>query len=268
MKTLLQTHHLEHMIESARGSRVLLTAGFDGVLAPRVIHSDQARIPASIVETLNELITAGQIVAAVFSDRGMDDLQPRVPFRSVLVASNGLEISGEGIAFEHPDATARRPVIAEAAETVRAAIGQWRGARVEFRGLTAIVDFRAVDRRNHCNLTVAVRRAAARFGPAVGFRAGDCRLEIHPRVGWTRGNAAQFIRQQLEMEDAPVLCLGSAADESIFRELPGEMTVRVGPSAPTSAAYYLPDEHAVVNVSGWLHDLLGVNRAALNTTAG
>ena len=113
-----------------------------------------------------------------------------------------------------------------------------------------------MDQRYHCNGAIAVRRAVARFGANLGLRAGKCSLEIHPRTGWNKGSAVAWIRQQFEMEDAPVLCIGNdATDESMFRSLPGHVTVCVGQNVRTAAMYHVPDAHAVGHV---LQDLCGL----------
>jgi trehalose 6-phosphate phosphatase len=186
----------------------------------------------------------------------------------VLAGNHGLEIAGEGVAFEHPIARERADLISDATELVREAVGAWPEAWVENKRLTATIHFRQVDQRHHCNLAIAVRRAVARFGTNVGLRAGKCSLEIHPRVQWNKGSALAYIRRQLGMEDSPVLCIGDdPTDETMFRSLPGHVTVCVGQNVRTAAVYRVPDATAVGHALQVLCELVTGQLESFRTTA-
>jgi trehalose-phosphatase len=125
------------------------------------------------------------------------------------------------------------------------------------------VHFREVPAGDRHSVAMAVRGAMSRFGTRLGLRAGKCSLEVHPRIGWNKGSAVEYIRRELRLTESPVVCFGDdVTDESMFRVLAGHVTVSVGQMARTAAAFRVADPHAVGQALRALHDLLAGRRAA------
>ena len=266
MTTALRRHHLEEMIARTPDGRVLIAADFDGTLAPIVSHPDSARIPPEISDTLRTLVAGGRVALAILSGRRLDDLASRINGPAILSGNHGLEIAGEGITFQHKVAAERTHLIQQAIAAVGSAVRQWTGAWIEDKHLTATVHYRQVDRRHHHDLAIAIRRAVTAFGCSLGLRAGKASLEIHPRTGWNKGTAVEYIRQQLDMQDCAVLCFGDdTTDEAMFRSLPGHVTVCVGRCVRTAAAFHVPDVWSVGHVLRTFNDLLTEKQDPLGT---
>ena len=251
------------------GRRLLVALDFDGTLAPIVAHPECARIPEPTLDTLWRLLDSGRVAIAILSGRQLTDLSSRVELPAILSGNHGLEIAGEGLRFVHPVAHERAALVNEAVTLLQQSIACWPGAWVEHKGLTATVHFRNVARSHQYGVAMGVRGTLARFGASLGMRAGKCSLEIHPRVGWNKGSAIGHIRRELNLEDSPVLCMGDdATDETMFRVLPGHVTVCVGQCVRSGAAYHVPDVHAVGHALRTLHDLLaGLPEVQFRTSA-
>ena len=231
---------------SSENAPVLLACDFDGTLAPIVSYPALAELPESTASLLRDLVATGRVVLTIVSGRSLADLRERVPVAAILAGNHGLEISGGGIEYVHPEAEARVHLIQEAQTLVERCLQPYESSWVENKRLTATVHFRQVPAAQRYKLMWDVRRAMRPFGLKLGMRAGKCSLELHPRVGWDKGHALAHIREALGLQDRRCVVFGDdVTDEAMFRAVPDEMTVRVGPAARTTATYFLPSPAAV-----------------------
>lgn len=256
-------------VVSSSNAPVLLACDFDGTLAPIVSHPSLAHLPASTASLLRDLVATERVVLAIVSGRSLPDLRERVHVPAILAGNHGLEISGGGIEYVHQEARARAHLIEEAQGLVEPCLQRYESSWVENKGLTATVHFRQVPAAQRYKLMWDVRCAMRPFGLNLGMRAGKCSLELHPRVGWDKGHALAHIRQALGLKDSRCVVFGDdATDEAMFRAVPDEMTVRVGPAARTNATYFLPSPAAVSMVLEHSLEVLTANSSPLARAAG
>ncbi len=226
----------------AAAPRVLVVCDYDGTLMTFVDHPAQAFLDAAGRDLLAALTRAPNLALALLSGRSLSDLQQRVSLPHVVYAGNhGLEISGAGLDFVQPTAHDRHAELRQLTKEIAARLGNEPGLLLEDKGLTVSVHIRHVpgDRRQAVDRIVqtAVARSHDRFVAARGHEV----LEILPKVDWHKGRAARWIRDQLGLSEAPLICLGDdRSDEDVFAEFPDEITIKVGSPSPTQARYHVP----------------------------
>lgn len=220
--------------------RVLLASDFDGTLCPIAASPNEVHVAPATMEILRRMTTSGRLSLAIISGRAITDVASRLPLDVTFAGNHGLEIRGQGILFEHPEACGLRPVLAAACEELKGIVRRWQGAWVENKGLSATVHYRKVEPRHYHGLLFAVRQALGRYGTRFALRSGKKALELRPRISWDKGAALEYIRQNTGPFDA-CICLGDdRTDEMMFRANRGEINVRVGIGfGPTEATHHL-----------------------------
>ena len=267
MRTLHRME-LRRLLTDSSGP-VLIACDFDGTLAPIAPFPSMARLPDSTEALLRALAESGRATIAILSGRSLDHLRDRVRLPCILAGNHGLEISGRGVEYMHPIAAERTQLIGEARERIESRLGSYSGAWVENKGLTATIHFRQVDPNLRYKLVWDCRQELHSFGLNVGMRAGKCSLEIHPRVGWDKGRALSFIRDIAGLQDSRCMIFGDdSTDESMFRALPSEITVRVGRAARTQARYFLSGTAAVSSTLEQTLEFLTARSSSLACAAG
>jgi trehalose 6-phosphate phosphatase len=247
-----------------RGTRILVASDFDGTLCPIVRSPFGGAIPPVILEALRRLLQSGRVSLSVISGRALGDISSRVALPAVVAGNHGLEISGPGMEFEHPDARRLAPLLAEAAAGLARAVTPYRGAWVEDKRLTLTVHYRGACGRDQCAILPAVRREMGRFGLTFGMRAGKKAIEIYPRIGWQKGSALCWIRERLGLEGEPCLVLGDdQTDESMFTANAAGPNISVGFSERSAAGYFVREPLELVELFGHL-----AGTAARNADAG
>lgn len=233
--------NLSQLDEALAGAeRILIAADFDGTLCAIAESPEHAVLTPAMAGILRTLRQSPRIVLAVISGRALADVALRVPYADIIAGNHGLEIRGDGIAFRHPEADLSRPCLERACNELRQLAERWPGAWVEDKQLTATLHFRKVDVAHHQELMRAARGRISQVSPALGMRAGRKALEIHPRVGWDKGSALQYI--QLKTGCGKCLAIGDdRTDEAMFRANSTGINVRIGSGNGTAAKHHLSD---------------------------
>jgi len=183
----------------------------------------------------------------------------------ILAGNHGLEVEGCGLKFTHPGAIARIPEIENICSRLDNVLQSWPGAFVERKGLTATVHFRAVCEEDHRELRRMVRRALANNGTQFGVRSGKRVLEVHPRLGWNKGSAVNWVRRQLEIRDYPCICIGDdVTDESMFGCCSPSVNILAGTGRRSLAKHTVRDTAEVQRVLATVLQMLD-NRSHLRT---
>jgi trehalose 6-phosphate phosphatase len=235
--------------------RLLIASDFDGTLCPIASSPAEVHVSAGMAEILRQIAACTRMTLAVISGRALKDVARRVPKSAVVAGNHGLEISGPGVAFHHPDAEAVRPLLDRACAELEAALQRFPGAWVERKGLSATVHYRAVELRAHGAVRLATRAVLAPYGKQFALRAGNRALEVRPSTGWEKGSALDYILSCLGPFDGVVAIGDDRTDETMFFDRPAQINVKVGGARPTSAGYHLNDPAEVAIFLGHLLDM-------------
>jgi trehalose-phosphatase len=192
----------------------------------------------------------------ILSGRALSDLRVKVPVPNAIHAGcHGLEVTGPGLAFRHPGAEMRRPMLQAIAGELGLRVGAIAGARVEFKGLAVAVHYRGVPHGQGARLAGALGQVVRPHRAQIELLRGKKVVEILPKVRWNKGACALWIRDRVRDEiPAPLTMLYAGDDrteERAFRLLSGDaVTARVGaPRGRTAAIYRL---RSMVDVHGLL----------------
>jgi trehalose 6-phosphate phosphatase len=238
MRYLLAKHNLTVLTTFAR-SRGVLAFDYDGTLAPIVANRDRARMVAHTRGLLAR--TCRLYPCAVISGRSSRDVAGflgEVPIKYVL-GNHGME-PGPGLArFK---ATMRR-----ARQTLEPLLAHHHGIEIEDKIYSLSVHYRRSRQRPQARL--AIEHAIARLPFALRTVPGKCVINLLPKQAKTKGAALLAIRKK-EHADTALFFGDDDTDEDVFRlDDPGRLiTVRIGRSAGSAAAYYLRKQAQIDSV--------------------
>ncbi|MFO0851282.1 MAG: trehalose-phosphatase [Gemmataceae bacterium] len=237
--------------------RVLVYLDFDGTLAPICDRPFAVEPIPGARELLHALNAHPRSAAAVVSGRELDDLVPRVGVPGLACAGNhGLEITGPGLDFRHPEAVERRPHLAALVAELSAAVAGIPGAWVQDKGLSASVHFRQTDLDRIPDVEATVRRLHEPHRDRFVLRPGKMVLEVRPAVDWHKGRAIEWLTPRLG-GGLPVFFGDDQTDEDGFRAATDGLTVLVGPPRPTAAQYRVDGPEQVTEFLRWAVETLG-----------
>jgi trehalose 6-phosphate phosphatase len=224
-----------------RSQSMMIACDFDGTLCPIAETPSDVHVAPNMLGVLRLIANSPSMKLAIVSGRAIEDVARRIPVDAVFAGNHGLQIRGGGIEYEHEHARQVRPQLERCCRELREILKPWSGAWIEDKHLSATVHFRAVDPREHEALRRAVRRSIAGRSRSIGLRAASKALELYPKIGWHKGDAVSYIKQQCGPFDTCV-CLGDDyTDENMFEAAPGNINIRVGQNRPTKASLYLND---------------------------
>lgn len=224
----------------AHFDRVFIASDFDGTLCPIASSPELVHVPPAMATVLRQLSSCPKVVLAILSGRSLRDVQQMAGVEAIYGGNHGLEISGGGIDFLHPEALPIPERLDRLCAEIHYAIAAWPNAWVEYKRWTATVHMRAVPMEQWPALISCVQEHTFGNQDQFEIRSGLAALEVIPQLNWHKGSALNLIRERLGLENALTICLGDdITDEFMFRSVPNGLTVRVGPYARTDAEFTL-----------------------------
>ncbi len=241
---------IEERVKSARRIAVLLD--FDGTLTEITSTPEGARLGPQARDTL--LALSRKAPLALISGRALGDLRDRVGLPNLIYAGcHGLEIRGPGLEFIEPAAESEAPALTQLADRLADRLHHISEAVVENKGLSISIHFRQVAEPAKREVDLAVQAETSRPGSRLRVRRGKEVWEISAAVDWNKGRAARWILGSTGNRDALPLYIGDdVTDEDAFRELQDGITIRVGQSTDSAAAWVVAGPAEVCNFLGWL----------------
>ena len=231
--------------------RILLLLDFDGTLAPIVSRPELAVLPAGVKISLTSLSANRQFVLGVISGRALSDVSARVGVPNIIYAGNhGLEMTGPGEDYIHPEAAALLPALSRLARELQSQLAQYSGVLVEDKGLSVSVHYRLaqspivpqVEQVFDQVVSPSVQREE------VKITRGKMVLEVRPNVDWDKGKAVHRILQAQPPGSLPIFVGDDATDEAAFQTVQesGGIAVFVGPPREPNQALHRVDSPAEV----------------------
>lgn len=248
MKSLLAPAQLEVLAQVA-AARALLAFDFDGTLAPIVADRSGAAMRA----TTRRLLTAACDVfpVAVVSGRSRRDVAARLGGALVkyVVGNHGLEPGADS-----PETEA---ALDEARARLTRLVAVTRGLALEDKRYSLAVHYRRA--RTRAAAQAAIRAAIEGLATPMRMIPGKCVVNVVPGGAPHKGDAVLALRAR-ERADVALYVGDDVTDEDVFRlGEPGRLlTVRVGRSSSSAAAYFVRDQS---EIDGLLRRLVSLRRA-------
>jgi trehalose 6-phosphate phosphatase len=261
---LLFDHLPEIAQEISAARHLLLGLDFDGTLAPIVPHPEDAEIPPYTSTALEFLTSRPDVTVALISGRALADLKTRINLDAIFAGNHGLEISGRGFDFHHPEAAAAQSDLHQICDEIKTRLTGIRGTLVEDKGLTATVHTRNVADRDQYQVVAVVSAVVNTRRDKFDLREGKKTIEILPHTAWNKGAAMAWLRTRLEESrskpgnsgELSVCYVGDdATDEDVFNIIDG-ITIRVGVDSSTAARFMVNDPEEVTAFLYWLLSVL------------
>ena len=251
MRYLLSSRN-EDVLAQMAWTRVLLAFDFDGTLAPIVAD----RTGAAMRKRTGTLLarTCALYPCAVISGRSQSDVLSRLAGTGVkyVIGNHGLEPGSELSHFARE--TAR------AAPVLRQALAHLAGLELEDKRYSLAIHYRRS--RQKAIARAAIGKAVAALPRRMRVIPGKQVVNLVPEGAPNKGDAVVQLRT-LAQADTALYVGDDATDEDVFTlDQPGRLlTVRIGPSPSSAAAYFLRHQREIDTVLARLAVLREKGRA-------
>ncbi|MFO0726008.1 MAG: trehalose-phosphatase [Myxococcota bacterium] len=217
-------------------ARVLLAFDFDGTLAPIVSERADASMSARTLARFRALCDV--YPCAVISGRAKDDVSRRLGGAKVkhVVGNHGLE---HGVAPRRYLAQVHR-----AQGRLEQALAGWPGVDLEDKRYSLAIHYRRSRKKR--KVRRQIEAAVAALPDRMRIIHGKLVINLVPSGAPDKGSALLRLRR-LEKADVAVYVGDDVTDEDVFElEQPGRLvSVRVGRSSTSAAAYYLKTQREI-----------------------
>jgi len=219
----------------ARAHLVVLS-DFDGTLATFNVDPSRPTLREETRRALEALSSRDDVTVGLVSGRRLDDLDRRtsLPPDVYLAGLHGLEIRRGGDAWHHPDLMESRDVIDTVVDSMDAAVGHVPGVRFEHKGIALTVHVRGVaplSRQAVLDEADLVAQPWIERGALKALEANEA-LEFLPNIPWTKGDAVQWIVDDVEARvGRSTWCVffgDDVTDEDAFEATSTDLSVVVG----------------------------------------
>lgn len=220
-----------------------LLLDFDGTLVKLQRRPWEVRVPQHTKRLLERLARHPRLFVAIVSGRRCQDLQTRIGVNALrFVGLHGAERDDKKMKISR----AAAGVLARAQRGARRQISSMRGMRIEDKGMSFAVHYREA--------SPPVARAAKSFllnvvapeQKALRILDGAMVWEVLPNEICGKGGAVRELLSDLP-QGTPAIYIGDdGTDESAFRALDDQITVRVGNPQRSAAKYYVRDPGEVI----------------------
>jgi trehalose 6-phosphate phosphatase len=233
---------IRERIEGAKALALLLD--FDGTLVKIQRRPDTVRVPTQTKRLLARLARHPKVYVTIVSGRRRLDLQKRIGV-SVLhyIGLHGAEEAGRKTKVSKE---AQRD-LALAKSRVLKTVGSMPGMRIEDKRLSFAVHYRGA---KPTIARAARRRLLEPIAPlchTLKMLTGAMVWEVLPVEIRGKGVAARDLLNQFPPGTAGIYIGDDATDESAFRELHDQITIRVGKTKESHAHYYLRNPREVIH---------------------
>ena len=231
---------------------MLLVFDYDGTLTPIVDHPGLAILAP---ETKNTLLSLGQqekYLIGIVSGRSLADVTARVDVPGLIYAGNhGLEMTGPGLRFVHPEALELVETQRELYQRLQANFTDLSGVVIEDKGLTLSVHYRMAPDSLIGEVETRLNEVVAPFlqSGAVKITKGKKVLEVRPDLPWDKGKAIAKLQDVYPQASLTLFFGDDLTDEDGFTVVQdgGGIAIFVGPERePTKAIYRLDSPQEVV----------------------
>ena len=236
----------------ATSNRVLLLFDYDGTLTPIVARPEIAILSDETRRLLSLLAGIDRFVVGVVSGRGLADLESLVAIPGLVYAGNhGLEISGAGMDFVHPEAPAFVESLVEVAGKLEQELADVPRILVDNKRLTLTVHFRSTPDSYSAHVDATVVATAKPYVDAgqMKITRGKKVVEVRPNIDWGKGRAIEQIHQNCGDNPLPLFFGDDETDEDGFVAVQnaGGIAVYIGGTRQNTKAFHQLESPAEVS---------------------
>jgi trehalose 6-phosphate phosphatase len=227
-----------------KGAKALaLLLDFDGTLVKIQRQPDTVRVPTQTKQLLAQLARHSKVFVAIVSGRRRLDLQRRIGISALhYIGLHGAEEAGRKTKVSKE--ALRDLALAKA--RAQEQIGAMPRMRIEDKGLSFAVHYRGAKP----TIARAARRLllelVAPFGHTLKVLTGAMVWEVLPVEIRGKGVAARDLLNQFPAGTQGIYIGDDGTDESAFRELQDQITIRVGKTKESYAQCYLRNPGEVI----------------------
>jgi trehalose 6-phosphate phosphatase len=221
-----------------------LLLDFDGTLVKLQRRPWEVRVPERTKRLLERLARNPKLFVAIVSGRRCQDLQTRIGIEALhYIGLHGAEADGKSITISKDAGR----ILALAKRDAQKQTASMRGIRIEDKGLSFAVHYReakasVADAARSCLLELV-----APLHQSLKVFEGAMVWEVLPHKIQGKGAAAEVLLNKLP-KGTPAIYVGDdGTDESAFRSLSDQITIRVGNAQRSHAKYYLRNPREVMD---------------------
>jgi len=231
--------------ERIRNAEILaLLLDFDGTLVRIQRRPMQVRVSRRTKHMLDRLARHPKLFVAIVSGRHRHDLQTRIGIETLhYVGLHGAEAEGTNTRISKDAGK----ILALAKRGARKQIASMRGMRIEDKGLSFAVHYRGATARVARAAKSCLLKLVAPLQHSLKVFEGAMVWEVLPNEIPGKGAAARVLLSELP-KGTPAIYIGDdGTDESAFRTLRDQITIRVGKAKESHAKYYLRNTSEVIH---------------------
>jgi trehalose 6-phosphate phosphatase len=227
-----------------KGAQALaLLLDFDGTLVKIQRQPDTVRVPAQTKQLLARLARHSKVFVAIVSGRRRLDLQRRIGVSALhYIGLHGAEEAGRKTKVSKE---AQRD-LAAAKSRGQKQIGTMPGMRIEDKGLSFAVHYRGAKPTIALAARHRLLELIAPFQHTLKMLTGAMVWEVLPVEIRGKGVAARDLLNQFPAGTEGIYIGDDGTDESAFRELHDQITIRVGKTKESYAQCYLRNPGEVI----------------------
>jgi trehalose 6-phosphate phosphatase len=244
MKHILSPANVELLAQLA-ASRALLAFDFDGTLAPLVSAPHAAGMRARTTRLFAQVCAL--YPCAVISGRSRNDVLERMATGSVkyVVGNHGLEPGRNLARFER--------IVRKVTPKLARALEPQRGVEIEDKTYSLAVHYRKARQKDEA--LEAIEAAVRALAEPMRIIGGKLVVNVVPAGAPHKGDALEALRAK-EGADTALYVGDDITDEDVFElDQPRRLlSIRVGKTRNSAAAYYLRDQHEIDRLLAVLRD--------------
>ena len=212
-------------IDRLRGDRhLLLLLDFDGTLCEFDPDPDAVHLPDQRRKLLLDLGSRPDVTLGIVTGRRLEDVRRRTQLGSgtYYAGLHGLQISGPGVTFVHPDVANATHALRKVAYTLALEFESMPGVFVEDKTYSIVAHFRDASALDAARVPDIVQSHAGPLMNDATLRRlnGAAIIELLPNIDWNKGNAVAWIREMVASthSDPAVVYIGDdVTDEDGFK---------------------------------------------------
>jgi trehalose 6-phosphate phosphatase len=231
--------------ERIRNAKILaLLLDFDGTLVRLQRRPMDVRVSARTKQLLERLSRHPLLFVAIVSGRRRDDLQTRIGIETLhYVGLHGAEAEGTNTKISK----SAGKILALAKRRAQGQIATMPGMRIEDKGLSFAVHYRSAAAPVARAAKSSLLKLVAPLQHSLKMFEGAMVWEVLPNEIPGKGAAARVLLTELP-KGTPAIYIGDdGTDESAFRALRDQITIRVGKARKSDAKYYLRNTSEVIH---------------------